>query len=261
MSEPIGVSSRVARLGRRVALGLLMILTPACSSESSPELSRALARAEEQPTDGRTGPQTQSTSPAIHLLTPSQQGLPAELDLLDRPWYGDFDAMAERRVIRVLTVFAKGIYFLDGPEQNGVSYDAVRMLKDDLNKRLGTETLRVHVVLIPVTRDRLIPALLPGYGDIAATNLTITPERLERVDFSDPLLTGVAELVVTGPASPPLRGFEDLAGRQIHVRESSSYFTSLGRLNESLIERQPTALLRRGWRRLHTPRPGNLLLY
>jgi len=51
-----------------------------------------------------------------------------------------------------------------------------------------------------------------GLGDIAAANLTITPERLKNVDFSDPFLTGVNEIVVTGPAVPKLASLEDLAG-------------------------------------------------
>ncbi|HEX5079199.1 MAG TPA: transporter substrate-binding domain-containing protein [Geminicoccaceae bacterium] len=45
-------------------------------------------------------------------------------------------------------------------------------------------------MIIPVPRDQLLPALLEGRGDIAAANLTITPERQVLVDFADPLLTG-----------------------------------------------------------------------
>ncbi|CAB1075609.1 Transglycosylase, Slt family [Olavius algarvensis Delta 1 endosymbiont] len=68
---------------------------------------------------------------------------------------------------------------------------------------------------------------------MAVANLTITPERLKQVDFSNPLLTGVKELLVTGPAAPPVTGLEDLAGQEIHVRKSSSYYESLARLNEA----------------------------
>ena len=59
----------------------------------------------------------------------------------------------------------------------------------------------------------------------------MTPERKEWVDFSAPLWTGVDEIVVTGPGSPPIARVEDLAGQEIFVRLSSSYFQSLWALN------------------------------
>ena len=39
---------------------------------------------------------------------------------------------------------------------------------------------------MPVGRDELLPALVAGRGDIAAANLTITPERQRMVDFTPP---------------------------------------------------------------------------
>ncbi len=40
------------------------------------------------------------------------------------------------------------------------------------------------MVLIPVARDQLLPGLVAGKGDIAAGNITITPERRKLVDFT-----------------------------------------------------------------------------
>ncbi len=71
----------------------------------------------------------------------------------------------------------------------------------------------MHVLLIPVPRDRLLPGLAEGLGDIAVANLTITPERRELVDFSDPFMRGVDELIVSGPGAEPLSAFEDLVAR------------------------------------------------
>ena len=86
---------------------------------------------------------------------------------------------------------------------------------------------------MPVPRDRLLPNLRDGRGDIVAANLTITPARLELVDFSDPTYPGVRELVVSGPAAPELNTLDDLASTEIHVRQSSSYFEHLSALNEA----------------------------
>ena len=85
----------------------------------------------------------------------------------------------------------------------------------------------------PVRRDELIPGLVKGLGDIAVANLTITAQRQKSVDFSNPFLTGVRELLVTGPAAPSVASLNDLAGKEIHVRKSSSYYESLVQLNSS----------------------------
>ena len=154
--------------------------------------------------------------------------------LLDnKPWVGDFDEMAEKRQIRVLVVYSKTFYFLDRGRQRGISYDLLKEFEKFVNKKLKTKTLKAHVVFIPVQRDELIPGLTKGLGDMAVANLTITPQRLEQVDFSNPMLTGVKELLVTGPAAPLMTQIDDLAGQEIHVRKSSSYYESLLELNAS----------------------------
>jgi membrane-bound lytic murein transglycosylase MltF len=143
--------------------------------------------------------------------------------------------MAEKRQIRVLVVNSKTFYFLDRGRQRGISYDLLKEFEKFVNKKLKTKTLRIDVVFIPVRRDELIPGLVKGLGDIAVANLTITPERLKHVDFSNPMLTGVKELLVTGPAAPPVTDIDDLAGKEIRVRKSSSYYESLVLLNDKFI--------------------------
>jgi membrane-bound lytic murein transglycosylase MltF len=149
-------------------------------------------------------------------------------------WTGDLDKMIARRQIRVLLVYSKTFYFLDRGRQRGATYDFMRIFEDDLNRRLGTGHLRVQIIFIPVGRDELIPGLIEGRGDIAAANLTITDERREQVDFSDPIGTGVNEIVVTGPASPRIQSVQDLSGKEVFVRKSSSYYESLQGLNAEL---------------------------
>ena len=147
---------------------------------------------------------------------------------------GDLDQMIAKRRIRVLLVYSKTFYFIDRGRQRGITYDFMRAFEDDLNRRLGSGHLRVQVVFIPVSRDELIPGLVQGRGDIAAANLTITDERREQVDFSTPIATGVSEIVVTGPASPAIQSVQDLAGQEVFVRKSSSYYESLQLLNAEL---------------------------
>jgi membrane-bound lytic murein transglycosylase MltF len=152
---------------------------------------------------------------------------------LDEKWLGDFGGMAKRREIRVLVVYSKTFYFMDQGRQRGATYELLKQFEKFINKKLKTKTLKLRVLFIPVRRDQLIPWLLDGRGDIAAANLTITPQRQRQVDFSDPLAVDVKELLVTGSAAPTMKNLDDLAGKEIHVRRSSSYYESLTQLNQS----------------------------
>jgi membrane-bound lytic murein transglycosylase MltF len=158
---------------------------------------------------------------------------PEEFLAPNRKWLGDFDGMLKDRVIRVLVAYSKTFYFLDRGRQRGLDYDLLKEFEKLVNKKYNTKTLQVHVVFFPVPRDKLVDNLVGGLGDIAIANLTITPERQKQVDFSDPTLTGVKELLVTGPAAPTVNSIDDLAGQKIHVRKSSSYYESLVDLNAS----------------------------
>jgi membrane-bound lytic murein transglycosylase MltF len=159
---------------------------------------------------------------------------PEILRPLEKRATGDLDEMIAKRRIRVLLVYSKTFYFVDRGRQRGATYDLARAFEDDLNRRLRTGHLKVQVVFIPVSRGELLPGLVEGRGDIAAANLTITDERRQQVDFSDPVGTGVNEIIVTGPASPAIRSVQDLAGQEVFVRKSSSYHESLVRLNAEL---------------------------
>src|SRR5262245_14505837 len=146
---------------------------------------------------------------------------------------GDLDGMAKRGQISALVVYSKTLYFIDRGRQRGITYEALQAFEQHVNDRLGRKTVKLRVVIIPVRRDQLLPWLLSGRGDIAAANLTITPARQRQVDFSAPFLSGVSELIVTGPTAPPLKTLDDLSGKEIRVRSSSSYVESLARLNAS----------------------------
>jgi membrane-bound lytic murein transglycosylase MltF len=168
---------------------------------------------------------------AVILVCAAKAPAVVSLLKLDEKWTGDFDGMVKRHRIRVLVPYSKTFYFLDGADQRGLTYDFLMEFEKYINKKLKKQIITVQVVVIPTRRDRLLPALKEGLGDIAAGNLTITPERQKMVDFSSPKLTGVEEIIVTGPAAAPVKTIDDLAGKKIHVRASSSYYESLLNLN------------------------------
>lgn len=150
-----------------------------------------------------------------------------------KPWTGDLDGMLKRRHIRVLVVPTKLQYWVERGRQTGVTYEMFTAFEAELNKKYKTKKhIKTHVVFVPTSRDDLIPALKSGRGDVAAGGLTITEDRLEEVDFSDPVARNVKEIVVTGPKSPALNSLDDLAGKEVFVRKSSSYWSHLEDLNE-----------------------------
>jgi len=179
----------------------------------------------------------QQQSEAAPTAQPIAAVPPALVAEMMEPFHGDFDAMVEDRVIRVLVTYNKTNFFLDGGTQRGISADALREFEKALNKELRLGRRSMHVAAIPVLRDQLIPFLEEGRGDMAVASLTITPERSERVDFSVPAGRNINEVVVTGPRSPALTTLDDLAGSRVFVRPSSSFRESLKELNASFRER------------------------
>ena len=154
--------------------------------------------------------------------------------ILDRPFVGDLDGMVERRLIRAGVVFNRTQYYVDRGTQRGMAYDSLVLFEEELNTRLKTGGLKVHVAFVPLQRDRLFQALNEGKVDLVAAAITVTPEREKLVSFSNPTRTGVSEIVVTGPTAPPLHDVDDLSGREVFVRRSSSYYESLQGLNARL---------------------------
>jgi membrane-bound lytic murein transglycosylase MltF len=175
-----------------------------------------------------------------------QTGADAQRLVLDtRPWKGDLDGMLKRRTIRVLVPYSRSLYFVDKGRQRGIEAELVHDFERYLNRkyarRLGGRPLTVY--LVPTARDKLLTAVAEGRGDIAAGNLTVTEQRLKLVDFVVPKdRKPVRELIVTGPASPRVETLDDLSGKVIHVRKSTSYYESILDLNRRLQNsRKPPA--------------------
>ncbi|WP_375739888.1 transglycosylase SLT domain-containing protein [Pseudomonas boanensis] len=172
--------------------------------------------------------------PSVELSAAEEAEVQAMVLPVPKAWVGDFEGMRERRLVRILVPYSKTFYAVDRGRQLGIAYEIGKGLEAWLNTKYPYQrkSLRWNVLFIPVARDELLPKLVEGVGDIAAGGLTITGKRLETVDFSAPFASGVREALVTGPGSSPLARLEDLAGMEVTVRQSSSYFEHLTELNE-----------------------------
>jgi len=151
-----------------------------------------------------------------------------------KPSTGDLDAMVKRRLVRILVPYSKTMFFLDKGRQYGTVVELARALEKTLNRGKKSALEQVHVALVPTARARLLDALNEGLGDVAAGTLTITPDRLRLVDFTAPFASNIREVVTAGPKAPVLSRIEDLAGRDLYLRKSSSYHEHVLALNERL---------------------------
>jgi len=148
--------------------------------------------------------------------------------------FGDLDSMIARRRIRALVPYTHLYYTIDLKKRSGIAFEALNLFENSLNKQLRLKPHQVRIIFIPVNRSQVIPLLREGYADLAFAGMTITEERKKQVDFSIPSITGLKELVVAGPASPKLNTLADLSGKEIYLREGSSYESAAIKLNDSL---------------------------
>ncbi len=179
----------------------------------------------------------------------ARENLNIDVNSINKPWKGDLDAMIKRGAIRVLVVPSKTFYFVDKGVERGSTHDFVRQFEDDLNKKLAAEkklshkNLKVKVFFVPVGRESVIAALNAGKGDIAASALTVTDSGRKIVEYSVPVYPGVDEVVVAAPGTMAINSVEDLSGKVVYVRPSSSYRESLLALNQRLAAQKRAPVL------------------
>ena len=169
-----------------------------------------------------------------------------QLNLAGKAWKGDFDQLLQRRMLRVLVPYSRSLYFTDKGRERGLTADLVREFETYVNQKYKTGRRPFTVYILPTTRDKLFSELDAGMGDIAAGNLTVTDERRELADWAMlPSWGPVREIVVSGAKAAPIGMADELSGRTVAVRKSSSYHESLEALNAALRESEkPEVTLR-----------------
>src|SRR5262245_60085757 len=107
----------------------------------------------------------QPLSSSLWGAASGSEGRGLSLSVVEQPRSGDYDEMVKRRLLRVLVVNSKTFYFVDKGTQRGTAYDLFKTVEEEINKKLKTKNVQVHVAFVPVTRDKLIPYLVGGKGD------------------------------------------------------------------------------------------------
>ena len=97
--------------------------------------------------------------------------------------------------------------FLRGHEIVGIDVEVCRAVAQKLGKEFAVDT---------VNFDSVIPAVISGKADLAASGITVTEDRKKNVDFSIPYVkTGI---VVISKKSNPFRNIEQLKGKKIGLQ-------------------------------------------
>jgi membrane-bound lytic murein transglycosylase F len=127
--------------------------------------------------------------------------------------------------IRVLTRNNDTSFFIYRGHRMGFDYEVGKKLA----QRLG---IRVDMVVTANWGD-MVPRLLRGEADVIAAEVTVTEARKQQVLFAEPW-GKTREVVVYKQGAPPVRAPEDLAGKEVRVRKSSTYHQTLVELSRRL---------------------------
>jgi len=235
---------KMTPFGRYTVCVFLLLLAVACNSDqggnSSADTAQPLAAAatpNSEPPDGTTQEPASEASQDTGESSGVEDAGEEDLMRLFNPWTGELSDMVDRGFVRALVPWSDTYYYLDGAKQKGIAYEAMAEFEKWLNKELGSGTIGVRVVVLPVRRDQMLTYVAEGRGDLALGGITITEEREGVVDFTEPASKAIQEWLVESPSAENLSGLDDLAGRKVFVRKSSSYWESLQAVNAEFQKR------------------------
>ncbi len=112
--------------------------------------------------------------------------------------------------------------------------DEVEGFDVDLGRRIADE-LGVEPKFIEAISDNRIPFLQDGTADVILSTMTITAERDQEIDFSEPYFIARGRILV--PQGSDIKGVDDLAGKKVCTALGSTY-------EETLKKEAPKADLR-----------------
>lgn len=139
----------------------------------------------------------------------------------------DFSEIKRSGVLRMITYYSSNTYFLNQGIEVGFEYELVHEFARE-------NDLALEVVIVGPDENPF-DLLNSGEGDVIAANYTITPERLEIVNFTRPYNLVDQQVVYSSELPSHPQTLEELSGSgiPISVRRNSSYY---GRLMDLIEE-------------------------
>ncbi len=156
---------------------------------------------------------------------------------LGNSFRGD-DLFRERGKLIALTNYGSTSYFIYRGQPMGYQYDLLKSLADHLGVELE--------MMVSNSTDGALSDLIEGRCDLIAMDLTVTTDRQQRVDFSDPLGQTRQVLVQrkpdhrnfwgtrSVPSQPLVRNQAQLAGRTVYIQRNASLANQLHHLQQQI---------------------------
>src|SRR4029453_3287228 len=116
-----------------VACSVLLLMAACGEREPASTGTDESSRAADAPAAQTSGTAAKA-APAVvaSAPVPDQALAAAEILNLNQRWSGDYDDLAKRRFLRVLVPFSRTLYYMDGAEQKGIAFEALRELEKNL---------------------------------------------------------------------------------------------------------------------------------
>lgn len=144
---------------------------------------------------------------------------------ISEPIYRDLAEIKRSGVLRMITSYSSGAYFLHRGIQVGFEYELVREFAKENDLALE--------VIIAGPDDNPYDLLYNGLGDLIAASYTITEERKKIVNFTRPYNSVNQVIVVSEELNIEPETIDDLNGIPITIRRNSSYYNTLKVLKEN----------------------------
>ena len=139
---------------------------------------------------------------------------------------GDLDSIKKHRQLRLITRNNASTYFLWKSQLMGFEYDLIKKFAEQQKVNL--------VVMVANNFEQMIEWLVAGNGDIISSGLIKTPQRSQLpIEYTEPYLF-VQEVIVQRKDEKAIASTKELHERTFYVRKSSSYWSTLYKLQNRL---------------------------
>ena len=152
----------------------------------------------------------------------------------------DIPEIISRKKLVVLIDNSSTSYFIYKGAPMGYEYEMMQSFSKYLKVDLQ--------IIVAKNMNEIFDVLQKGRVDIVAANLTVTEDRMKKVNFTDPLIYTRQVLVQCKPKGWEKMSTEkidehlvrttiDLAGKNIYVRKGSSFYSRLTNLEEEIASK------------------------
>jgi membrane-bound lytic murein transglycosylase F len=135
------------------------------------------------------------------------------------PVQRDWDEIKRSGVLRMITSYSSGSYFLHRGVERGFEYEMMQRFAKE-------HDLALDIVILKKD-DNPYDLLNSGDGDVIADNYTVTDERKNYVDFTRPYNLVNQVVVLSSEVEPIPQDLDELQLVPISVRRNSSYYFRL----------------------------------